>query len=149
MASSLNMGYLWDALPNQGTNDRNSEPVYAGILNSRVRQEFEERGYRIVVFDSGANWLNWRDVDQFVTPLPKPLFSTQIDPFEYIFLDTTALHPLMTRPFFLQNKYVYNYNLILFALDQLPQVARAEGPKFVYVHLLIPTGRIYLCRMVR
>ncbi|HEX5944578.1 MAG TPA: hypothetical protein VFY66_20005, partial [Anaerolineales bacterium] len=50
IASSLNMGYLWDVIPNQGANDRNSKPVYAGILHSQVRQEFENRGYKIVAF---------------------------------------------------------------------------------------------------
>lgn len=138
MASSLNMGYLWEVLPNQGSDDRNSEPVYAGILNSRVRQEFETRGYQIMVFDSGVDWLNWRDVDKFVAPPSKPLFSAQLDSFEYIFLDTTALHPLMTQPFFLRNKYVHNYNRIHYVLDELPRLARSEGPKFVYVHMLIP-----------
>ena len=138
MASSLNMGYLWDTIPNQGSNDRNAERVYTGILNSRVRQEFEERGYRIVLFESGAEWLKWRNIDQFIALPAKPLFSAQLDPFEYIFLDTTALHPLMTQDFFLQQKYVYNYDLIHFILDGLPRMARSEGPKFVYVHMLIP-----------
>jgi hypothetical protein len=138
MASSLNMGYLWEVIPNQGVNDRNSRPVYAGILHSQVRQEFEDRGYQIIAFDSGANWLNWRDADQFVAPPPEPFFSTHLDPFEYIFLDTTALHPLMTQPFFLRNKFVHNYNRILFALNELPKIARTESPKFVYVHMLIP-----------
>jgi len=138
MASVLNMGYLWDVIPNQGADDRNSAAVYAGILHGRVRQEFEDRGYQIIAFESGANWLNWRDADQFVTPPREPLFSTHLDTFEYIFLDTTALHPLMTQPFFLRNKYVYNYNRILFTLNELPNVARSEGAKFVYVHMLIP-----------
>jgi hypothetical protein len=138
MASSLNMGYLWDVIPNQGSDDRNPGAVYDGILHSQVRQEFEDLGYQIMAFDSGAGWLNWRDADQFISPDPEPFFSTHLDPFEYIFLDTTALHPLMTQPFFLRNKYVYNYNRILFALEELPKLARAETPKFVYVHMLIP-----------
>jgi hypothetical protein len=138
MASSLNMGYLWEAIPNQGSDDRNSEPVYAGILNSRIRQEFAQRGYRILAFDTGADWLNWRDVDQFLAP-PRPSFlSRRIDPFEYTFLDTTALHPLMTQPIFLRQKYVHNYERTLFALNELPDIARPEGPKFVYVHMMIP-----------
>ncbi len=138
MASSLNMGYLWDVIPNQGSDDRNSRPVYDGILHSQVRHEFENLGYQIMAFDSGAGWLNWRDADRFVAPEPEHFFSTHLDPFEYIFLDTTALHPLMTQPFFLRNKYVYNYNRILFALEELPTLARVETPKFVYVHMLIP-----------
>jgi hypothetical protein len=138
MASSLNMGYLWDVIPNQGSDDRDSGPVYEGILHSRVRKEFEDLGYQITAFDSGAGWLNWRDADQFVAPEPEPFFSTHLDPFEYIFLDTTALHPLMTQPFFLRNKYVYNYNRILFALEELPKLTRVKTPKFVYVHMLIP-----------
>ena len=138
MASSLNMGYLWEVIPNQGSNDRDSKPVYAGILHSQVRQEFEKRGYQVIAFDAGADWLNWRDADHFVAPPPRALFSTQLDPFEYIFLDTTALHPLMAQPFFLQKKYVHNYDRILFTLSELPKIARAEGPKFVYVHMLIP-----------
>ena len=138
MPSALNMGYLWDVIPNQGSNDRNSKPVYAGILNNRVRQEFEARGYQIIAFDSGAAWLDWRDADRFVAPPPRSFFSTQLDPFEYIFLDTTALHPLMTRPVFLRKKYVHNYDRILFALDELPGIANSTGPKFVYAHLMIP-----------
>ena len=138
IASSLNMGYLWDVIPNQGSDDRNSRPVYAGILHSQVRQEFEDLGYQIMAFDSGAGWLNWRDADQFIAPEPEPFFSTHLDPFEYIFLDTAALHPLMTQPFFLRNKYVYNYNRILFALEELPKLPQVETPKFVYVHMLIP-----------
>ena len=138
MASSLNMGYLWDVIPNQGSNDRNSAPVYARIRQSQVRQEFEDRGYQIIMFDSGADWLNWRDADQYVTPPPEPLFSSHLDTFEYIFLDTTALHPLMTQPFFLRNKYIHNYNRILFTLNELPKIARSQGSKFVYVHMLIP-----------
>jgi hypothetical protein len=138
LASSLNMGYLWDVIPNQGSNDRNSEAVYAALLHSKVREEFENRGYKILAFDSGAGWLNWRDADQFIAPEPEPFFSTSLDPFEYIFLDTTALHPLMTRPFFLRNKYVHNYNRILFTLDELPKLTQLEGPKFVYIHMLIP-----------
>ena len=138
MASSLNMGYLWDVIPNQGSNDRNAQPVYASILHSQVRKNFEELGYQIIGFDSGAGWLNWRDADRFIVPAPEPFFSTHLDPFEYIFLDTTALHPLMTQPFFLRNKYIYNYNRIFFALDELPKLARAGEPKFVYVHMLVP-----------
>jgi hypothetical protein len=44
----------------------------------------------------------------------------------------------MTQPFFLSNKYVYNYNRILFTLNELPKIARSKGPKFVYAHMLIP-----------
>lgn len=138
MASSLNMGYLWDVLPNQGANDRNSEPVYAGILHSQVRREFEAHGYQIIAFDSGVNWLNWHDADQFVRVPPESFFSLHLDPFEYLFLETTALQPLMNQPFFLTKKYVHNYNRILFMLDELPKIAAISGPKFVYVHMLIP-----------
>lgn len=138
LASSLNMGYLWDVIPDQGANDRNSEPVYASILHSQVRQEFEDRGYEIVAFDSGVQWLNWRDADRFVAPEPDPFLSTHLKPFEYVFLDTTALHPIMTQAFLLRSKYVYNYDMILFALDKLPEIAQMEGPKFIYVHMLIP-----------
>jgi hypothetical protein len=138
LASSLNMGYLWDVIPNQGPNDRDAMPVYAGILHSQVREEFEKRGYQIIAFDSGAEWLNWRDASQFVSPLPESFFSAHLDPFEYVFLDTTALHALMAQPYFLRKKYVYNYNRILFTLDELPNIARSPGPKFVYVHMLIP-----------
>jgi len=138
MASSLNMGYLWDVIPNTGSGDRNSEPVYAGIIHSQVRQEFEDRGYRIVAFDSGVRWLNWRDADLFIEPTPDSFFSLQLSVFEYIFLDTTAIHPFMQQPYFLRSKYVHNYNRILFVLDELPRLAKVKGPKFVYVHMLIP-----------
>jgi hypothetical protein len=138
LASSLNMDYLWDAIPNQGADDRNSEAVYAALPHSKVREEFQNLGYKILAFDTGAGWLNWRDADQFIAPEPEPFFSTSLDPFEYLFLDTTALHSLMTQPFFLRNKYVHNYNRILFTLNELPKLAHVKGPKFVYIHMLVP-----------
>jgi len=138
MASALNMGYLWEVIPHNGTDDRNAEPVYASIRQSKVREEFEMRGYQIITFESGAAWLNWRDPDKFIEQTPEPFFSTQLNPFEYMFLDTTALHSMMTQPYFLRNKYVYNYDLVNFDLDELPKVAQLDGPKFVHVHMLTP-----------
>lgn len=140
IASSLNMNYLWDAVPNLGPDDRDAEPVYASILDSRVRRELESRGYEIIAFDSGANWLNWSNADRYLEQAPQPFFATHLHPFEYLFLETTALRPLMRTPFFLRNKYVHNYERILFTLDALPEIARehTNRPKFVYAHMLIP-----------
>ena len=138
MASALNMGYLWDVIPHDGPDDRNAEPVYGSLSDSEVRRQFESRGYQTVAFETGGAWLDWRDASRFMQPAPEPFLSPHLSSFEYLFLETTALRPILTQPYFLKNKYIYNYNRINFVLGELPKLALESGPKFVYVHMLIP-----------
>ena len=138
MASSLNMGYLWDVLPNQGPDDRNSSPVYESIPNNQVRQILENKQYKTITFYTDSPWLDWEQTDVFYKPEPGGFFQERISTFEYMFLETTALYPLLEQDYFLWKKYETNYHRIIYTLEQLEKVPDLPGPKFIYVHMLIP-----------
>jgi len=138
MASSLNMGYLWDVVSNKGPDDRNAEPVYTSLSNNKVRQILENKQYKIIAFETGTHWLDWDKTDVFYEPEPGNFFQERINTFEYIFLETTALYPLLEQDYFLWKKYEINYHRIKYTLEQLEKVPDVLGPKFIYVHMLIP-----------
>ena len=138
MASSLNMGYLWDVLPNQGPDDRNSSPVYESIPKNQVRQLLENKQYKTITFYTDSPWLDWEQTDVFYKPEPGGFFQERISTFEYMFLETTALYPLLEQDYFLWKKYETKYYRIKYTLEQLEKVPDLPGPKFIYVHMLIP-----------
>lgn len=143
MTAALNMDYLWRAIPNTGPADTNATPLYDALLHSRVRSDFEERGYSTVGFESGYQWDEWTDADHYVT-LPDDLAygdlpRTSITEFEYIFLRNTAVYPFFENSGLAVQRYYRHYNRVLFQLDELPKVATSiPGPKFVYAHIMAP-----------
>jgi len=138
MASSLNMGYLWDVVSNQGPDDRNSNPVFESIPNNRVRQILENKQYKIITFYTGSPWLGWEQTDVYYKPELGGFFQQPINTFEYIFLETTAFYPFLEQDYFLWKKYEIKYYRIKFILEQLEKVPDIPGPKFIYAHMIIP-----------
>ncbi len=149
LASSFNMNYL-DTLGSQykaGNKDRSGLPSL--IHNSAVRRIFEEKGYRLVNFETGFTFTEIRDADEFLIPsyheLENGKSKIRINAFESLLLKTTAfvivsdakskwLTPVtdaldMRREHVIREKYL---------LDKLPTLAHEASPKFVYAHILIP-----------
>jgi len=143
MSSMLNMDYLWRAIPNTGPTDPNATPLYEALLHSRVRSDFEQRGYTIVGFESGYQWDEWTDADQYIA-MPDDLTygelpRSSITEFEYIFLRNTVAYPLFENTGLAVQRYYEHYNRVRFQLDELPKVAASiPGPKFVYAHIMAP-----------
>lgn len=143
LASSLNMDYLFNAIPNEGPKDDNAQPVYNSIKNNRVRQELKKMGYQIIAFQSGYRWGEWRDADIFFKPDSNLLFAKYLTPFERLYLESTAAKipidlnwlSFLDNPFL---QYGEHYERVHYALDTLPEVTALPGPKFTYAHLIIP-----------
>jgi hypothetical protein len=143
LASSLNMDYLFNALPNDGPQDDNAQPVYDAITNNLVRHELEQLGYQIIAFQSGYRWGEWRDADIFYKPDSNLLFVKYLTPFENLFLESTALKIAFDfnwLPFLndIYMRYGEHYERVHYTLDTLPEIALLPGPKFIYAHLIVP-----------
>ncbi len=148
LASSLNMQYLQEmaAILPVGVSIDDSMPAL--LKHSLVRQQFEQAGYRVVAFATGYDWLEWTDADTFLTPQNNRSLIKQLNPFEAMWLQTTAatilndvqalmLHDLTRQ---MRNPTSEHVQRQLLLLDTLDQAGRMPGPKFVYAHVMIPHG---------
>jgi hypothetical protein len=142
MTSIFNMDYLWDVIPNSGGNDTNSAPLYDDLIHNKVRSELEKRGYKIISFETGYQWDEWKDADLYLAPKSSTvldyLLSPTITPFEYIFLRNTAVLPLVQNSSFVTTRFYPQFNRVNYVLEELPKLVTMSGPKFVYAHILAP-----------
>jgi hypothetical protein len=96
----------------------------------------EGLGYQTIVFKNSWERFVWDDAAIVYESSGTALLS----PFEYLLLRTTAARVYLdvreaeTRQL---SDYTY-YEDTLYALKQLPKVPDIPGPKFVFVHLIIP-----------
>jgi hypothetical protein len=136
------------------------------VIFSPVRENFAKLGYKMITFEAGAQWLDITDSDMYIEPDPK-LVRVQsyltFNDFEELFAKTTLLTVLIdaqnVSPAFqnfeiklqdqleatLQKKFGEvlkpsrsKYNLLLFMLDQLENLYKIPGKKFVYFHIVAP-----------
>jgi hypothetical protein len=162
MASALNMKYISN-MSDISTVEENS--FYTIIKNNEVRRQLEGIGYKTIAFQTDFPWLNFEDADVYLG-LNHPTIDFQsIYPFEAMYMNTTAavildaaFYKFKIEQYFKTNPSgqetdstnlsglsllnqidVQNHvNTQLFILDKLPEIPAIAGPKFVYVHLMIP-----------
>ena len=151
MSSTFSMDLLWRAIPNSGPADTNTAPLYDALIHNTVRNDFEQRGYAIVGFQTGYQWDQWTDADYYLVPGGESSPADQanvpsITPFEYIFLKNTAVYPFVEKSSLATQRFYGHYNQVNFTLDELPKVAtEIPGPKFTYAHIMSPhTPYIFL-----
>jgi hypothetical protein len=141
LTSSLNMDYLDDlGIPLQpGTPIANVSQTLVPVLNhNALRRVLEQQGYRTVAFASGFSWTEFWNADEY----RRPSFQG-ISPFETLIIRTSLLGMVEDFASTLGAPYPYagyqaHRRRIEYALDELPVAAREPGPKFVFVHLLMP-----------
>ena len=136
LASSLNFNYI-DELGDQfvpGTNDRGV--LAAFIKHSALRKSLEAAGYNTVAFATGFDWTQLDDADYYLSPQSN---SSALNEFEYLLIDTTFARIIQDTRLGEQEAGTELYReRTLFALDKLDKLAYIKGPKFVFVHLVIP-----------
>ena len=147
ISSTLNLNYL-SALSNQFT-PGNSDLTQATALiqNNYVRKQLKELGYKIVGFETGYAWNQWKDADLYVTPNTNMSLVAPLRPFEEMFLRSTAFRLIADTNKKLRSglvdqlvphheQHVARTMTMLEWLDKdLPAMA---GPKFVYAHINVP-----------
>ncbi len=153
LTSALNMAYLPELERELAALDLDSSELWILLKQSAVRKQLESIGYETVAFDSGFEWSRMSDASVYLDPTRDPYRIQQLEPFEALWIQTTAgliLTDIEFRRFTTRNEgisslienvkfpYQDHTNRQLFILDQLPSIAAFQGPKFVFVHLLTP-----------
>ena len=145
MATTLNMNYLWEVIPQKNAKDTGTTALFASIKNSYVENYFRDLGYKFVAFETGGHWLNMDDADFFFKPDNIYFWSETLLPFEDLFIKTTILKPFIEREIIdLRindtdfSQFIIHHKTIHYALDTLPSVAQIDEPTFTYFHILVP-----------
>ena len=136
ISSSLNYDYL-DSLGVTITEDKLvRRDVYRLLSDNALRRFLEERGYKTVAFATGFVWSELTNATYYLEPNP----GAKLNEFEYLLLQTTILRiPLDYKLLFqtdLRNEMFRERTE--FTLDKLKTIPFIAGPKFVFVHTLIP-----------
>jgi hypothetical protein len=154
MFSALNMEYL-DALGpdfplGSSANEVDTIPMHEYLRDSQARRFLAGRGYQMVTFETGYWWLDIEDADFFIVGNDNPMIkysrAYEVSNFETIFLRTTALRLVSeialnrdaSRGPRIRSHNQSRYEITTFAMQQLEEVPRIPGKKFVYFHLMAP-----------
>jgi hypothetical protein len=138
VTSSLNLSYLQELDPR--FNDANSiarGALWDSLKHNTVRYELENLGYKTISFANGFPWSEWDDVDMFITPPP---FSSGMNEFETLFLQTTLARTFQDFGWLnLDEIDGQNYrDRDTTVFNKMRSIAVMPGPKFVYIHLILP-----------
>ena len=145
LISTLNMDYV-DKLVGDLQELNLGDDQWILVRQSRVRRMLEELGYKTFSFDSGFEWSRLKDADTYLSLGSESAMLQMITPFEAMLFKSTAGLILSDS----QNKVIRSQfeplnftwgdhvNAQRFILDQLPTLPDYPGPKFVFVHILIP-----------
>ncbi len=144
MASSLNLDYIQEIDPSKSA-------IGLGRLSreSLARKFLQNAGYSVVSINNGYRQTQWFDADIYFSYRNDPAgyMSRGLTEFESMFLKTTAGLVLMDIDHVLSwrfNKIARDdpmrdrYLLIKYTLDKLTTIPSLPGPKFVYLHILLP-----------
>lgn len=130
LSSSLNFQYLDDLVNQVGIETRTIMPLRAMISSSRVFEKFRQLNYVRIAFSSGYLPTEMTQADYYLTP------AWQIDAFQSELINATPL-PLILKPLG-SSQYDSHRQRILFAFEQLPEIAKRPEPTFTFVHILAP-----------
>ena len=146
LSSSLNMEYLLE-IKNDLKIDVIKDGHYASLIqHSLVRTLLENVGYKTISFDTDFSWSRLKDAYIFYTPDNSQTIYSSIQPFETMFLKSTAFligldaHSKVLQQTIQDIKYPFSHHLARERLivEKLPRIPDIRGPKFVFVHIIIP-----------
>lgn len=136
LAATLNTNYLTDLSDLFTPEATDTSLMWPLIQDSAVETVLREQGYRIVAFETGYEWTEWEDADNYYR-----LQSGKINNFEDLLLRSSFLSVLSEKNYFDQfflGSDRRKHDLALYVLDKLEEVPGLPGPKLVFAHLTIP-----------
>ncbi len=133
LASSLNMAYVEELVPEPPPDGRSRAPLADAIRHSRAAALLGAAGYTTVAFATGYPAAELRSADRWETP-DRGLAS---DPFLQAFVGLTPAEPLL-RLSSRTNPYERHRRQVLFTLESCPALAAERAPLFVVAHVVAP-----------
>ncbi len=136
--SSLNFSYLQDLDPKFNNPESIARMhLWDTLKHSAVRFQLESMGYKTISFANGFPWSDLDDADVFLTPSP---FSSGVSEFETLFMETTLFRTFQDFGWLdldqISGQNFRDRDMLVF--NSMKRVAKMQGPKFVYVHLILP-----------
>jgi len=135
ISSSLNMSYLDNIAVLLGEKSTNRVPLRKIMRESIVIQSLLNIGYKFVAFNSGYIPTNFDNADIYLSPFS----NLRINEFEGLLLYKSALSFILGKnpeiPVF---GYQSQREITLFNLGELGKTSDLPGPKFVFVHVMLP-----------
>lgn len=134
IASSLNMDYIQALVP--GLVEIPHRWLMAPLIDySRVRAVLEAQGYQTISLSS-----NWTVTENETTDMylhPYPVMLTDFEGFILSVTPLRALVPLLERFISAPTAGVHR-EVVRYEFQQLAELPRLAGPKFVFVHIISP-----------
>ncbi len=130
LTSSMNLDYHHDTL-SQNIPETSSTllPMRQILKNNKLFRFFDALNYNIVNFSSGSSYTEIKHhVDTYISP------KWVLDDFQSEIFFSTPL-PVLQEALKLPSS---RRRRILYAFEQLGEIAKAKGPKFVFCHIIAP-----------
>ncbi|MFC1922394.1 sulfatase-like hydrolase/transferase [Chloroflexota bacterium] len=142
LSSSLNIEYL-DDLSNKGINSWNRRPLKKLIANNKVRSILSNLGYSFISVDTGYDYTNIIDSDIYFHKY------ININQFEELYLSFTPIlifdkATWNTIPLF---TYQTHRSRVQYSNNLFSIIPSIPGPKFIFVHFLVPHPPFVLDRL--
>jgi hypothetical protein len=135
---------MWRVLPNQPPTSYQDLAVYAALSNNLAQNTFRDAGYTFITNQNGFVWSEMSDhADIFIRPDRNNFFAPYLFPFERLFLENSVFRILLDLKFLhaYQDGYLLfgeHYEQVTTTLDRLGDIPEIPGPKFTYLHLIVP-----------
>jgi len=142
LVSSLNLDYLENVGEGIEDEDMLDEPLDYSLARSKL----ENLGYQTIVFGSGFGLPEISGSARVFSPPQPPRFLMQIQPFEVLLINSTAVRIVVDIRINAFNRIIdtimfpYNDHATIqrYILNKLKDIPSIQGPKFVFVHLMVP-----------
>jgi len=154
LASTLNMTYLTELAEAMGADSDDRRPAERMLNDSQVVRWVKDLGYRIVVYETAADFESLENVDVYQAPTFDEnrqefalLRGLSLSPFEGMLLETTIGRVLFDfhvqrqnrlTPLYSDFHYQKHRQRILYQFESLPQIAEDPAPTFTFVHIMAP-----------
>ena len=143
LSATLNGEYLQTLLPEElgsyaPVEHRSRNQFITGVLGnnyiktSRVHRFFSSLGYRIISNDSGYTVTRKNSASLADAMLGN------LNEFEQALISRTIFMPLISTSRSVKHLRISKFDLIVRTLEQLGSVAKEDGPKFVFYHIMSP-----------
>lgn len=145
ITAALNLDYL-PALFERLKSVNAEDNIWVFMQQSLVRHQLERLGYQTVAFETSYEWSRIKDADIFLGEARSSVNWQQLDPFEKMWADSTAL--MIANDLEIKSRSISanevdhpmsdHIQKQLFLLRTLPDIANNPSPTFTFAHILIP-----------